>query len=197
MLAPLAVNVTAVLAHTVPEDCVIVIDGSAFTDIPSVVAEVQLAELTPVSVYTLLVVGVKAAVDAVIADGPPVQVYVLAPPAVKLAAVWAHTVADDGLMLSTGKVLVVIPAVAVDTQPELFVPVTVYTLDILGLKDAVCVLSVPFQVYVEAPLAVKLVVANWHAVADDGAIVMTGRLNVARPTVLDETHPDELLPLTV
>ena len=52
----------------------------------------------------------------------PLQVYELAPLAVKLAFVAEHTVALGGLIVNIGKVLVVTPNVTVETQPEALVP---------------------------------------------------------------------------
>lgn len=70
----------------------------------------------------------------------------VAPAALKVAVLKAHTVADGGVMFRIGSELVLTPRVVVDTQPELLVPDKVYTLLAVGVKAAVVVVTEPFQV---------------------------------------------------
>jgi len=67
----------------------------------------------------VLALGVKIALAEITF---PVHVKVPAPLATKLAGDMAQTVAEAGVMLSTGKVLVLTPTVVVEIQPEALVP---------------------------------------------------------------------------
>ena len=67
----------------------------------------------------------------------------------------------------------------------------------LGVKAAVCVNTVPFHVYVLAPLALKVACVKAQTVAEAGAIERIGKLKVANDTVLLLIHPTELVAATV
>ena len=95
---------------------------AGFTVIVAVAKEEQLLASVPTTVYTVVEAGVKVT-DGVVAS--VLHVYVLAPPAVKVALNVGQTVAD--VAVTTGKVLTVTVAVVVLVQVFTSVPVIVYT----------------------------------------------------------------------
>jgi hypothetical protein len=114
-----------------------------------------------------------------------------------VTGVLTHTVPADTDTDSTGRLYVVTPTVTVEIHPAAFVPPNVYTLLALGVKAAVWLTTLPFQVYVVAPEAVKVVFVKAHTVAEAGVITNTGKLLVAMATVFEETQLAAFVPLTV
>jgi hypothetical protein len=114
-----------------------------------------------------------------------------------VTGVLTHTVPADTDTDSTGRLYVVTPTVTVEIHPAAFVPPNVYTLLALGVKAAVWLTTLPFQVYVVAPEAVKVAVASGHTEADTGDVVSIGTVLVVIPSVNVETHPAELRPVSV
>ena len=66
-----------------------------------------------------------------------------------------------------------------------------------GLNDAVGVKIVPFQVYVDAPLALKLACDNEQTVAEAGTMARTGSVKVDKPIVFELTQPSDDVAKTV
>ena len=97
--------------------------GNEFTVMAAVAKLLQLFASVPVTVYPVLVVG--DTIIAVVVPPPELHTYDVAPPAVNVTAVPAHTVLDIGFAVTVGKGFTVRLVVAVFTQLFISVPVTV------------------------------------------------------------------------
>ena len=124
---------------------------------------------------------------------PGVQVKVMAPPAVKVAGVPAQMEVGDALAVMVGLGATTTLIVLVPMQPNVFVPVTVYTVVAEGVMATEKPTEAPgFQVNVAAPVADN--VAEFPAQTDVvGIFVATifGTLTVT-DTVLVFVHPRSL-----
>ena len=110
--------------------------------------------------------GEAVAVVAPVEVAPALQIYVVAPPAVKVALVPIQIVGE--VTVTVGKGVTVTVASAVPVQPPV-VPVTVYVVVVAGVASAVFtpVEEAPaVQVYVVPPLAVKLAVCQLQIVGE-------------------------------
>lgn len=94
--------------------------GSAFTTSVLVKLPVQPAVFVPTTEYVAVNAGLTET-EALVA--PVVQLYVVAPPAVKVA-VWPEQIADGPVMAITGNALTVTVVRAVPVQPCVLVPDT-------------------------------------------------------------------------
>lgn len=131
-LAPPAVSVAQSPAHKVCDGEAVMV-GTAITLMLIVLVEVHNPLFVPVTVYTVLAVGHKTArlPVATVVDGGAVQVYVLAPEALTKAQLPAQTAVGE-LTERVGVATTVTAMVLEATQPKLFVPVAVYTVDVPG-----------------------------------------------------------------
>ena len=100
MLAPLAVNVTGDKTHTVGAEGETLITGRLNVVTVMVVLETQLLILVPESEYTVVALGVNAAVFETIV---PFHVYVFAPKAKRLIVLDKHTVGLAGEIVNEGR----------------------------------------------------------------------------------------------
>jgi hypothetical protein len=101
---------------------VAVIVGKLYTSTSVVAVFVQPLPSVPVTVYTVYAVGLTLHVAVA---GPPVQVYVLAPPPVNTLLLPLHIMGVPELAVTIGLALPVTSIVAVFEQPAPLVPVTV------------------------------------------------------------------------
>ena len=117
----------------------------------------------------------------------------MTPEAVRTVGVPAHTVAPLTLMAGAG--VTTREAAAVFTQPADDVPETVYEVLVEAAMDRLGPVAPVLQVYVEAPDAVRVVVAPLHTV---GLVTLiTGKAFTVTCTVPVPVHPAELFPVTV
>ena len=108
------------------------------------------------------------------------HIYVSAPLIVRNTKLPVSIDADEGVIVSVGKGLIVVIVVFVFTHPFEFVPVTVYVVATVGLAVTVApVVALKAvegaQIYVLAPLAVREVELPLHIVAEDGDMVKVGK----------------------
>jgi hypothetical protein len=126
---------------------------------------------------------------------------VFAPLAVSAVDAPVHIVADEGVMLTVGSGFTVMVTVVKFVQPAAVVPVTVYVVVAPGV--AVTVAPVVWlspvagdQVYVAAPLAVKLVDPPMQIVDEEGVTVIVGTGFTVTVTVAVPVQPLAVVPVT-
>ena len=109
MFAPVAVYETGVVKHTLGEDAVIVMTGTAFAVTEKIAADKHPAEFFPSTVYVVFTTGagvITVAVEVVF------QVYEVAPEAVRVVVCPAQIVDEEPLMETVGVGLTVIDLTA-------------------------------------------------------------------------------------
>lgn len=125
------------------------------------------------------------------------QVYVVAPLAVKVGEAPLQIVVEVGVTVSTGVVTVVTVTVCEAPVQLPLEPVTVYTV----VDDGLTTLAAPepegSQVYVVAPLAVKVVEAPLQIVVEAGVTVKTGMVLTVTVAVLGRLAQPPLDPVSV
>lgn len=152
---PVNVAVAPTAAHMDVGDDDAVTVGLGLTDMLTT-AELVQVPFAPRTVYVVFTLGVTTTLDPV--KLPGFQVYVVAPPAVKV--VWAPAQITVGLALAVtvGFGLTVKASVLVLVQ-LLVVPVTVYTVFATGDTVTLEPVKLPgFQVYVVAPVELSVAV---------------------------------------
>jgi hypothetical protein len=171
VVAPLAVSVVEAPLQIVVLLGVMVTDGDAFTVTVRVLEVLLQLPLEPVTVYTV----VEDGLTTLLAPEPDgIQVYVVAPLAVNVVDAPLQIVVLVGVTVITGIALTATVAItAAPTQVPLE-PVTVYTVVDAGLTALLAPEPDGNQVYVVAPLAVKVVVPPLQMVAVVGVNVKAG-----------------------
>ena len=124
--------------------------GAAFTVTVACAVLLQPLASVPVTVYVVVVVGVKATALLTLLF----HAYVVAPEPLKVTAVPAQTVWLPPA-LTLGAAFTVTVACAVLLQPLAAVPVTVYVVVVVGVK-ATALLTPLFHAYVVAPDPLKV-----------------------------------------
>jgi hypothetical protein len=132
---------------------VVVILGKLYTSTSVVAVFVQPLPSVPVTVYTVYAVGLTLQVAVA---GPPVQVYVLAPPPLSKLLLPLHIMGVPELAVTLGLVLPVTSIVAVFEQPAPLVPVTVYVVVPPLAVNGMPSLMPPLQLYKLAPVPLKV-----------------------------------------
>jgi hypothetical protein len=125
------------------------------------------------------------------------HVYVTAPVTLNVAKDCAQMVDADGVSTRTGKLLVVTATVLEPGHPAALVAFTVYTVEIVGVSAMVEPGVVPFQVYVAAPDAAKLICDSEQTVGDAGVIAGVGVGLTVKVIVLTPLHTVVPVPDTV
>src|SRR6266487_991252 len=123
VLAPLAVSVTELPAHTEVADAVIVMFGESVTVIVCDAVPEQFDPLLPVTLYVVVEVG-DTVMLAVVA--PVLHLKVLAPLAVSVTELPAHTDVAEAVIVIVGESVTVIVCDAVPEQFDPLLPVTLY-----------------------------------------------------------------------
>jgi len=170
-----------------------VVTGNGLTVTVATAVPVQPA-VVPVTVYVVVLAGVASAVLIPEELAPADHVYVVAPPADKLAVCPAQIVGELTVIDIAGATVTV--ATAEEVHPK-DVPVTVYVVVVAGVASAVLTpveVAPADHVYVVAPDAIRLAVNVGQIVGE--LTVVTGRgLTVTVATAVD-VHPKEV-PVTV
>ena len=138
-VAPPAVSVEEAPLQIVEGDALNVAVGFAFTVTVAVAVLVQPFPSVPVTVYTVVEDG--DTVFGLPVPNPPLQLYDVAPPAVRVEEAPLQMVEGDALNVTVGFAFTVTVVVTVLVQPFPSVPVTVYT--VVEVGDTVFGLPVP------------------------------------------------------
>jgi hypothetical protein len=110
-------------------------------------------------------------IEAVVAE--VLQLYVLAPLAVKVVAAPRQITVGVAATTTVGTGLASRVTVAVEVQPPGFVPVTVYTVSVVGLTTAVLAVWPELQLYEPAPVAVRVTLEPEHTSVFVGGLIAT------------------------
>jgi hypothetical protein len=106
--------------------------------------------------------------------------------------------AGDAEAESTGMGFTVTVSCEEAEQPAVVVPVTEYVVFVVGHTLTVAPVRFPgIQVYVEAPLALRLVHCPEHIAAGEAATVFTGLALTVTVAVLVAEQPAVVVPVTV
>ena len=150
----------------------------------------------PVTVYVVLIVGVTTTLLPV--NAPGFQVYVVAPLAVNVEGYPAHIEVLLALTIRVGVVFTLMVIVFVLVQPEAFAPVNVYVVVVVGFTAKLEAVAPPgFQVYVAAPLPVRVAVLPLHIEVDVLVAVRLGTGLTVMLRVAVPLQPEALVPVTV
>ena len=128
---------------------------------------------------------------------PGIQVYVAAPVALKVVDAPVQRLVEEAPATTVGNGLTVIVTVEVFVQPLAFVPVTVYVVVLVGLTTGLPLRLPGIQVYVAAPLALKVDEAPTQIVVDDALATTVGNGLTVIVTVEVFVQPLAFVPVTV
>ena len=193
--APLAESETELPEQIVVVDDDAVTVGVVFTVISCVAVDEQ-PLVVPVTVYVVVDPG-ETVTDVPVND-PGIQLYVVAPDAVRVVEDPLQTVTVVAETLTVGVGVTVISCVVEAVQPFAAVPVTVYVV----VEEGVTVTAVPvndpgIQLYVDAPFAVIVVGPPSQMAAGAAEVVTVGDVFTVISCVAVAVHPFAAVPVTV
>jgi hypothetical protein len=169
--------------------------GVGFKNKETVCVDKQPKVEAPITVYTVVAVGVTIAALPVKALG--FHVYDAAPFAVSVELKLGQTAVGEAAAVIVGLPLIINCTVEVELQPVV-VPVTVYTVVLVGETTAALpVNALGFHVYEVAPFAVRVALKPIHTAVGDTAELTVGFGTTIKVIVLVPTHPAELVATTV
>jgi hypothetical protein len=147
---------------------------------------VDVPALTPVTVPVMVLTVATAVADEVHTPPEVVLVNVVVEP--------THALVVPPIEARTGKAFTVTVAWSVFTHPFESVPVTVYVVVVDGLAVTLAVFVAlnpvdGLHTYVDAPLAVKVVLKPSQIIASEPALTLGNWLTVTEVTALVEEHP--------
>jgi hypothetical protein len=193
--APAAVNVVLEPLQIFVGDAEATSVGVGVTSKFVVVLEVHPAALVPITVKMVELAGVTVTVAPL--KFPGFQVKDAAPLAVKVAVLPLQIDVGELLAIIVGVGFTITLTVRVDEQTP-FAPVTVNTVDTLGLTIVVAEVIFPgFQVNEDAPAAVNVVLAPLQIFVGDADAITVGVGVTRRLVVTLAVQPAALVPVTV